>query len=358
MIAEAYSRAYSSLQYRLRTIAGGRFADRCRPVSTCLLVTELCNSRCVHCDIWKNRGREDSLSADQWTKVIDDLRNWLGPVHVVFTGGEALIKPFTPDLVAHASQIGLLPEVLTHGYWEDQGKIVRLVRAGPWKITVSVDGIGDIHSTIRGRPRFWERTAQSIDTMRRLRQEEDLDFTIRLKHVIMRHNIDESLRVADFGNREGMEVFFQPIEQNYNTPEDPDWFRHSENWPADVERVISSIERLIDCKRKGWRIANSEAQLAAMIPYFRDPERYRLSVQMHASHERIVSCAALTTMQIQANGDVKVCFRAPAVGNIKTASIQTIWEGRPQFWRSGCCLHSSVVASPASPTLPEHSRTE
>jgi MoaA/NifB/PqqE/SkfB family radical SAM enzyme len=338
MLVEAYSNAHAAVQYRMRTFAGGRFAQYCRPVSICLLMTELCNARCVHCDIWKNTGREDSPSVEQWAHTIDELRRWLGPVHIVFTGGEALMKGFTPDLVAHASRVGLLPEVLTHGYWEDQSKIEKLAKANPWKITVSVDGLGDVHTRIRGRVNFWERTSRSIETMRRLQTEHGLRFTIRLKHVIMAQNTGESLRVADYGNCEGTEVFFQPIEQNYNTPEDPEWFLHSGNWPDDIERVIADIEQLIDRKRRGWRIANSERQLRAMIPYFKHPERLRTSVQMHSAHESNINCAALTTMQIQANGDVRVCTGTPSVGSIKTASIRTIWEARPQFWRSGCCL--------------------
>lgn len=337
MIAQFYSRAYSGFQNRLRSFAGGRYADHCRPISICLLVTEQCNARCVHCDMWKNRARSDALTVGQWMKVLDDLRHWLGPVHIVFTGGEALIKSFTPELVAHASRIGLLAEVLTNGYWDDK-KIERLIRANPWKITVSVDGIGDVHSKIRGHADFWGRTARCIDTIERLRREHNSKLTLRLKHVIMAQNLGESLRVAEYGNCEGIEVFFQPIEQNYNTPEDPEWFRHSENWPSDVERVISQIEQLIERKRRGWQIANSEAQLADMIPYFKDPARYRLSVQMHSALDRVRLCAALTTMQIQENGAVTVCFRTPPVGNVKTAAIRIIWEARPKLWRAGCCL--------------------
>src|SRR5262245_10129626 len=59
-----------------------------------------------------------------------DLRRWLGPVHVVFTGGEALLKPFTIELAEHAHQLGLFPEVLTHGYWDDQTKMIKMKREG------------------------------------------------------------------------------------------------------------------------------------------------------------------------------------------------------------------------------------
>ena len=44
---------------------------------------------------------------------------------------------------------------------------------------------------------------------------------IRLKTVIMEHNLNDVGKVARFARSHGLEVFYQPIEQNYNTPEDP-----------------------------------------------------------------------------------------------------------------------------------------
>ena len=113
-----HKRLYESANYRLRTLAGGRFASSCRPTSIALLMTERCNARCIHCDIWKNRGPEESPSFEQWKTVLTDLRRWLGPVQVVFSGGEALLKSYTIDLVAYGSSIGLFVELLSHGFWE------------------------------------------------------------------------------------------------------------------------------------------------------------------------------------------------------------------------------------------------
>ena len=96
-----HKRMHESINDHLSYIAGGRFAGFCRPTAILLVLTERCNSRCVHCDIWKNRGREDSPGLEGWKRVVADLGAWLGPVHVVYTGGEALLQPFTPELVEH-----------------------------------------------------------------------------------------------------------------------------------------------------------------------------------------------------------------------------------------------------------------
>jgi len=350
-----YKRIYEAWNYRLRNVADGHWAGYCRPTSIVFLLTERCNAKCLHCDIWKNTGREDSPQAEQWKQVVSDLRRWLGPVQIVFSGGEALMKPFTTDLAAHAVSEGLFLEVLTHGYWEDQSKIERLARTKLWKVTISLDGLGDTHTLVRGRPKFWERTLRSIETLQRIQKDERLNYTIRLKTVIMSHNLHEATEIARFGNVEGMEVFYQAIEQNYNTPDDANWYLNSENWPKDPALAVATVEKLIELKRQGHRIANSHQQLEAMVSYFRDPAASRVAIMTHNAHEARRSCSALTTLQLQANGDVTVCTGADRIGNVKQQPIREMWEKRPKLWESGCCLEKRCSASELSATVPASS---
>lgn len=333
-----YRSLYEGYNYRLRTIAGGRWRDNCNPTSIIILLTELCNAKCVHCDIWKNRGKEDSPTEEQWKQVMSDLRAWLGPVQFTITGGEAMLKPYAIDLVAHGSSLGLFQEILTHGYWEDQTKIEKLALAKPSRVTVSLDGIGDVHSKIRGREKFWDRTSRSIETLKRMRKEHRLPYTVRLKNVIMDHNLTETIEIARMANVDGMDCFFQAIEQNYNTPDDPQWFLHSDNWPKNTAKAIANVRELIKLKRQGYRIANSIVQLEAMIPYFEDPDAHRMMMTMHSAHEKKMQCAALVNMQLQANGDVTVCTGAQPIGNVKDQPIKDIWKARPRLWDQGCCL--------------------
>jgi MoaA/NifB/PqqE/SkfB family radical SAM enzyme len=333
----AYTRVYSAINFRLRTFHKGRWASHCRPTSIAILLTERCNARCVHCDIWKNRGKEATPSVQEWKATMRDLRRWLGPVHVVFTGGEALLMPFAAEVVAHASSLGLLVEHLTHGFWLDQSRIEQMALGRPWRVTISCDGIGATHDKIRGRAHFFDAVDTTIRTLLRLRREHSLDYVIRLKTVIMEHNLGEVGEVARFARANNLEVFYQPVEQNYNTPEDPTWFTYSPNWPSDRERAVAAVQELIELKRQGLPIANSEHQLEVMIPYFRDPERLLILTQSHAAHEKPL-CSAMTTIQIQSNGDVKSCWCMDPIGNITRAPIRAIWENRPRWWESGCCM--------------------
>lgn len=343
-VAELRSRLHSAVHYRLRTLAGGRFASHCRPTSIAILLTERCNARCLHCDIWKNRGKESSPGVDHWKAVMRDLRRWLGPVEVTFTGGEALLMPFAPEVVSYASSLGLLVEHLTHGFWLDQSRVERMAMGRPHRVTISCDGVGATHDKIRGREHFFEAVEVTIGTLLRLRREHKLGYTIRLKTVIMEHNLHDVAAVARYARDHELEVWYQPIEQNYNTPEDPRWFEHSENWPRDRERAVAAVQELIELKRQGFPIANSDHQLEVMIPYFRDPERLLILTQSHSAHEKPI-CSATTMLQIQANGDVKSCWCMDAIGNITQAPIRRIWEGRPRWWEAGCCMERRMSES-------------
>ena len=340
MLNYAYKRVYEGLNHRLRTLGAGRWASRCRPTSIGLMLSYRCNARCVHCDIWKNRGKEDSPSPEQWKMVLSDLRGWLGPVHVFISGGEAMLNPFAIDIAAHGSAIGLFVEFLTHGYWDDQFKMEKLALARPWRVSISLDGIGEVHNRIRGREKFFEKTSASIETLKRVRKEKRVDFEIRLKTVIMQQNLEHVCEIAHYAKQDGMHVFYQPIEQNYDTAEDPRWFDHSNTWPEDSDKAIEVVKQLIQLKRDGLPIANGYDQLKAMIPYFRNPDSLRIVTQSHSAHENRAICSALTMLQIEADGSVTACTGKEPVGNIKNERIRDIWEERPQWWQGACCLET------------------
>jgi MoaA/NifB/PqqE/SkfB family radical SAM enzyme len=338
MFKRLYRRFYLSMNYRAQSAFGGRLAAYARPTSIAILLTKYCNARCVHCDIWKNRRLDESATLEDWKKLLADLRRWLGPIPIHITGGEALLRPYAPEVCAEASRLGFFVEFLTNGYWKDQTRIERLARARPSRVTVSVDGIGGVHSVVRGKEDFWETTRQSLDTLQRVSRAEGTRIPIKLKTVIMHHNLEAVADVARFAQERGMEVFYQPIEQNYNAPEDPEWFERSGNWPQDVERALTVVNELEAMKQAGFPILNTAGDFAAMRQYFRDPSSNAVAVQSHVAREKKPLCSAIGNLQIEPNGEVITCFRMPPVGNIREQSVRQIWEQRPRWWKGGCCF--------------------
>jgi sulfatase maturation enzyme AslB (radical SAM superfamily) len=240
-------------------------------------------------------------------------------------------------------------ELLTNGYWVDQRRIEEAVLADPWRITVSVDGIGEIHNLVRGRTDFWTHTERSLRSIIRLRKERNLRCVIRLKTVVMRQNLDHVMDVAEFAADNGLEVFYQPIEQNYNTAENHDWYATGNNWPLDADAAVRQVDRLIEAWKKGLPIRNSLRQLEVMKDYFSDPRQLVTAVQGHSAHEGHPVCAAATALQVQANGDVVVCSHKPPVGNIAQRGIRDIWDSRPRYWNGECCQQSSPASGVRPP---------
>ena len=70
-----------------------------KPNVICLIITEKCNYKCLHCDIWKTKKTKKELTFNQWKDVITKLHDWLGPFNVSVSGGEPLLKNYTLPII-------------------------------------------------------------------------------------------------------------------------------------------------------------------------------------------------------------------------------------------------------------------
>ena len=86
-----------------------------KPSNLVAKMTMRCNSRCRHCDIWQIDYAEREMSTAQWLTALEQLRGWLGKFPMVFTGGEALLRPDLIKILKHAVGLGIQVELLTTG---------------------------------------------------------------------------------------------------------------------------------------------------------------------------------------------------------------------------------------------------
>jgi len=68
-----------------------------------------------------------------------------------------------------------------------------------------------------------------------------------------------------------------------------------------IGRIMSKMRwgmmrHVIDMKRQGYHVVNSDAQLGVMINYFHDRDALSISTQSHVAHERRLLCEALTML--------------------------------------------------------------
>jgi len=199
----------------------------------------------------------------------------------------------------------------------------RLALARPGRITISLTHRRDAQPRARPARVLGEDPAEPHPAQEAA-AEQNLAYASGSRPSSCR-TISTTSRTSRGSRRQRMEVFYQPIEQNYNTKEDSRWWERTGNWPQDPARAVAAVEELIRLKREGLPIVNSVTQLEVMLPYFRNPDAMRLAVQSHTAHERSRSVprwVCCTPGQRRRHH----LHRRPAVGNIKTTPIREIWK--------------------------------
>lgn len=90
-------------------------------------------------------GRKESLSADQLEGILTQIREELGRVLIVFTGGEPLLLgEVLLGAIRRCRQLGLIPRVVTNAYWASSAGAARamvrdLAEAGLDDLNISAD---------------------------------------------------------------------------------------------------------------------------------------------------------------------------------------------------------------------------
>jgi radical SAM protein with 4Fe4S-binding SPASM domain len=103
---------YSSFQKRL-DIGGRRI-----PVEGIVETTFRCNLNCAHCYVNEAVGdravAEQELTTSRLKQLIDEIAE-AGTMHLLFTGGEVLVRPDFPEVYLYALRRGLLVTIFTNG---------------------------------------------------------------------------------------------------------------------------------------------------------------------------------------------------------------------------------------------------
>ena len=142
-------------------------------------ITYRCNARCVMCNIWKmpikaelTIGQIDQILADDIFRSVETL---------TITGGEPILRDDLVELVALF--IGKLTRlnqltITTNGLLPDKTiQFIQKIAQTCLKnnihlsVSVSVDGVGEVHDRIRGIPGAFEKIEKAISQLKELQKE-------------------------------------------------------------------------------------------------------------------------------------------------------------------------------------------
>lgn len=205
-------RAHESVRY-LREWARSRSAggSAVLPVVLSLPVTDVCNSRCVMCDVWKNPP-SDELSPAEFREILAD-RLFSRVRHVGISGGEPSLRGDLPELARVI--VDSLPSLqsislTTHGFHTQRlTRFLELIRDAcrarevDFVLNLSIDGVGPVHDRVRGVPGAFERVMASDAAARAL------GLRVQWHCTVSAPNVFAAGELLELARARGAEVIFR-----------------------------------------------------------------------------------------------------------------------------------------------------
>ena len=174
------SREFRLFDFDYRFLDGYSFP----PKSICLILTEHCNLQCVMCDIGQENAKnstkasfpltasinkgESALKLENWKQLVDDIvaKQW-DPL-LLLTGTEPFLYPQVTELIDYIVASNLRLHITTNGtllsrYAENLVDLC--TKPGSITLTISLDGIGEVHDSIRGVKGTFERAVNGLQAI-------------------------------------------------------------------------------------------------------------------------------------------------------------------------------------------------
>lgn len=294
-------------------------------------LTQRCNLACRHCgsDCTADAAMPD-LPAQDILRVLDGIRQRHDPskITVAMTGGEPLLYPGFFELCGTITAMGFPWGMVTNGWAMTPKKLAAARAAGMRTITVSLDGLREVHDWLRGRA---GSHARAVATLRLLAA---ADWIQKLDVVtcVHRRNLGELDRVRalleQIGVRHWRLFTVSPIGR---AADDPDLILTREEF----RRLMS------------WTASRRGTPGPAVVY---SESGYLGTCDTTVRNQPYFCRAGINVAGIMADGAILACpniDRSFAQGNIRHDDFCEVWEKkyrpfRDRRWlRTGSCAECS-----------------
>ncbi len=167
--------------------------------------TYRCNLSCEHCNLTSRNKKADELSLNEISNIFgrsDLLRN----INISISGGEPFLREDIIDIVKIILSENNTVSIITNGTQTE--RIADFVNASidlsKINISFSLDGIGDVHDSIRGMGAF-ERLIESVNLLKRKK----IKFSCGA--VIQKNNIEHLNFIYDYCKTNDITLAFSPM---------------------------------------------------------------------------------------------------------------------------------------------------
>jgi MoaA/NifB/PqqE/SkfB family radical SAM enzyme len=160
------------------------------PTDGIVAVTYWCNARCVMCNIWKERPKNE-VPPEFYRRLPRSLRT------VNVTGGEPFTRKDLPEIVREIDQACDHPRIVisSNGFLPEaiRRTVSRILEFKPdVGVRISFDGLADTHDEIRGKRGVFEDCLQSVRTLKEIGVRD-----LGIAFTAQERNIPETRRVYE-----------------------------------------------------------------------------------------------------------------------------------------------------------------
>ncbi len=288
-----------------------------------ICLTDACNLRCKMCHLWQKPFDEsNTITIDECKKAVISLKRFEDTritVHLI--GGEPLLKKECLDLTKFICDTGFDAVITTNGYFIDQEIAKKINHSGLTTLNLSLDSLNEEkHNLIRGTKGSHERALKAIEYL----YKECPRLRIGINTVILEKNLDDILEMARWANADARlaQIYFMAVMRPFGSDLGWDWYTKEEFrdvWPQDKGKLNYILDELIRMKNNGYKIDNPVSQLRAFKSYFDDPSKFIKKLKCNLGKSEI---------NINAHGDLYLCFYKDCLGNIRKDDIKELWHSQ------------------------------
>jgi len=136
-----------------------------KPIYAVWEITLRCDQGCRHCGSRAGRARMHELDTAEVLDIGRQLLD-LGCREVTLIGGELYLRPDALDIIRGLTEIGLYVTTLTGGANMPPERVAAFAEAGVRALSVSIDGMEEVHERLRRVPGGWRRALDVLDAAR------------------------------------------------------------------------------------------------------------------------------------------------------------------------------------------------
>ena len=237
------------------------FLGRGTPVSAGVYINDVCNYKCIMCDI-RMKDQPIVYPRDAQEKDIDALAR-MGVVYYSISGGEPTLVQDLPERLKYAVKKLPYVHLVTNGSTMTADLARRLGETGIQEISISLDGLEEFHNQMRGVSNAFKKGWEAIQLL----QTHAPNIDIVVNSILTAYNLT-SLRDL----RKLLDETYPDIFTKYLPLTRHELFLHTENKefflddkkPASFEKFAEFMEEAI----RSPKVVNSEQFLRKATEYF------------------------------------------------------------------------------------------